>query len=195
MNPKIEGIFEEIKAHPDNSAYTALGCRPLFAADEKARIVVVGHAPGRITQQIGVPWSDASGRKLMGWLGLSEAEFRDSKRIAQLPMDFYYQGKGKSGDLPPRKGFAPLWHPRLLELMPEVRLFILVGAYAQAYYLGKEKKRTLTQTVRAFDDYLPKYFPIVHPSPLNLRWLSRNPWFESEVLPRLREQVRLVLNG
>lgn len=195
MNEEIRRIREEIMAHQDNQAYGERGWQPLFAADERARIVVVGHAPGRRTQELGIPWSDASGRKLMDWLGLDEAEFRDGARVSQLPMDFYYQGKGKSGDLPPRKGFAPLWHQRLLAQMPLIRLTVLIGAYAQAYYLGARRKGSLTATVRAFGEYLPDFFPLVHPSPLNFRWQARNPWFEHEVIPRLRERVREVLEG
>lgn len=188
MEQAFQLIARDIMSHPDNRAYTEKGWKPLFAASEQARIVLVGHAPGRKTQDIGIPWSDASGLKLMDWLGLDETTFR-SDAIAQLPMDFYYQGKGKSGDLPPRKDFAPLWHPRLLALMPQVKLFVLIGAYAQAYYLGKDKGRTLTDTVRAFETYLPRFFPLVHPSPLNFRWQAKNPWFEKEVLPRLKETV------
>ncbi len=194
MEQAFQLIARDIMSHPDNCAYTAQGWKPLFAASEQARIVLVGHAPGRKTQDIGIPWSDASGLKLMDWLGLDEATFR-SDAIAQLPMDFYYQGKGKSGDLPPRKDFASLWHPRLLALMPQVKLFVLIGAYAQAYYLGNDKGRTLTDTVRAFETYLPRFFPLVHPSPLNFRWQAKNPWFEKEVLPRLRETVQTALRS
>lgn len=192
MTESFLRIKQEIMAHPDNRAYTDQGWEPLFAGSSNAKIVIVGHAPGRKTQSAGLPWRDVSGDKLKTWLGLDESEFR-SESIAQLPMDFYFQGKGKSGDLPPRKGFAPLWHPKLLKLMPDVCLFILVGAYAQGYYLGDIKKRTLAQTVRAYSDYLPKYFPIVHPSPLNIGWLKQNPWFESDVLPALKAWVRTVL--
>lgn len=192
MTESFLKIKKEIMAHPDNRAYTEQGWEPLFAASTHSKIVIVGHAPGRKTQSAGLPWRDVSGDKLKTWLGLDEREFR-SEEIAQLPMDFYFQGKGKSGDLPPRKGFAPLWHPKLLKLMPQVRLFILVGAYAQGYYLAEQKKKTLAQTVHAYSEYLPKYFPIVHPSPLNLGWLKQNPWFESDVLPALKTQVQFEL--
>lgn len=194
MTESFLKIKEEIMAHPDNRVFTDQGWEPLFAGSSCSKIVIVGHAPGRKTQNAGLPWKDVSGDKLKVWLGLDESEFR-SESVAQLPMDFYYQGKGKSGDLPPRKSFAPLWHPRLLKLMPGVRLFVLVGAYAQGYYLGKQKKGTLAQTVQAYSDYLPRYFPIVHPSPLNLGWLSQNPWFESDVLPALKAQVQSALKA
>ncbi|NLM85769.1 MAG: uracil-DNA glycosylase family protein [Clostridiales bacterium] len=193
MQKQFEAIRQRIARDESNAAFTKLGYQPLFTAGEKARIVVVGHAPGRKTQELGIPWQDASGLKLMDWLGVTEEQFRDTRQFAQLPMDFYYQGKGKSGDNPPRKGFAPRWHPLLLKLMPEVRLFVLIGAYAQAYYLGDRRQRNLTETVRAYANYLPGFFPLVHPSPLNFRWQGKNPWFEQEVLPALKTSVRAAL--
>lgn len=165
-----------------------MGYRPLFSASTSAKIAIIGQAPGIRAQTSNKPWDDASGLKLISWLGVSEAEFRDERLFAHVPMDFYYPGKGASGDLPPRKAFAPLWHPRLFELMPEVRLMVLVGRYAQKYYLSNGQ-RTLTDTVQNYNEYLPRYFPIVHPSPLNFRWHARNPWFEDEVVPVLKRQV------
>lgn len=194
MADSIESIRQAIADHPSNQALKAQGYAPLFAAGSKARIVVIGHAPGIKTQMLGIPWSDASGQRLLDWMGISEATFRDTNLIAQIPMDFYYQGKGKSGDLPPRKDFAPLWHPRLFALMPDIRLKLLVGQYAQRYYLGKLARKNLTQTVQAYQDYLPDYFPIVHPSPLNFRWLMKNPWFEADLLPHLRQAVAQALS-
>lgn len=141
-----------------------------------------------------IPWGDKSGEKLREWLGVSDDEFYDEKIISLLPMDFYYPGKGKSGDLPPRKDFAGVWHPRILMQMPNVKLIILVGQYAQKYYLGEAAKRNLTETVRTYGDYLPEYFPIVHPSPLNFRWFKKNPWFENEVIPELQAQLSNVLD-
>lgn len=193
MADSFQQIREDIIRHPDNQHFTEKGWLPLFEAGADSRIIIVGHAPGRIAQQTGIAWDDASGQRLMDWLGISEETFRDTTKIALIPMDFYYQGKGKSGDNPPRKAFAPLWHPRLLALMPKVSLFILPGAYAQAYYLGKQRKRNLTETVRAISDYLPRFFPLVHPSPLNFRWQAKNPWFETEVLPRLKKRVQAAL--
>lgn len=195
MSKQIEAIRQAIATHESNAAFLKLGYQPLFAAGEKAKIVVVGHAPGQKTQALGIAWQDASGQKLMDWLGVTEQQFRNTDQFAQLPMDFYYQGKGKSGDNPPRKDFAPLWHPQLLALMPDVRLYVLVGAYAQQYYLGDKRKKNLTETVRAFEEYLPRFFPLVHPSPLNFRWQNKNPWFETDVLPRLKERVREALKG
>lgn len=110
-------------------------------------------------------------------------------------MDFYYPGKGKSGDLPPRKAFAPKWHPRILARMPAVRLTVLIGKYAQEHYLADRVARNLTETVRSWRDFLPDFFPIVHPSPLNFRWQAKNPWFSSEAVPELRRRVAEILEA
>lgn len=195
MNREIERIKARIMADAGNAAYTAQGLNPLFAADPRARVLVVGQAPGIKTQALGLPWHDKSGAKLRDWLGVNEAVFFDSGLFAQLPMDFYYPGKGKSGDLPPRRGFAASWHPQLLDCMPDVRLTLLIGSYAQAYYLGARRKASLTETVRAFHEYLPEFFPLVHPSPLNFRWQANNPWFEQEVLPQLKAAVKSALEA
>jgi uracil-DNA glycosylase len=186
-------IRQAIIADADNAAFGDQGWLPLYAAGARARIAVVGQAPGRLAQESGIAWNDASGRTLIEWLGITDAEFRDPDRVALLPMDFFYPGKGKSGDLPPRKGFAERWHPPLLELMPELRLTLLIGSYAQAHYLRERAARTLTATVRAYEEYLPGYLPLVHPSPLNFRWQARNPWFLEELVPVLRERVAEAL--
>lgn len=106
-----------------------------------------------------------------------------------MPMDFYYPGKGKTGDLPPRKFIASEYHQMIRSLMPNIQLTILVGKYAIDYYLKGRKYKNLTETVRHYDEYLPEYFPIVHPSPLNFRWQKNNPWFEAEVVPLLKESI------
>lgn len=193
MNRQIEQIRCEIMHHESNGAFAGCGYKPLFVADERAKIVIVGHAPGIKAQEREKAWADASGERLMKWLGISEEIFRDKTKIAILPMDFYYQGKGKAGDLPPRKDFAPLWHAPILACMPQAELFVLAGRYAHQYYLANICKHNLTETVRAYGEYLPKYFPIVHPSPLNFRWLMKNPWFEKEVVNDLQHHIRCVL--
>jgi len=152
----------------------------------------VSQAPGRRAQETGIPWNDPSGVRLRSWLGMTGAEFYDPANLAILPMDFYYPGKAASGDVPPRTGFAELWHPRIREQLADVRLTILVGAYAQRHYLGRRRERTLTDTVRVAGSYLP-FYPIVHPSPLTQGWRIRNPWFEEETTPRLAELVREAL--
>ncbi len=195
MTEKFEAIRIEIAHHPSNKSLLDLSYHPLFAAGEKARIIVIGQAPGVKAQTSGLAWDDASGQRLMQWMGIDEDTFRDVEKIAHIPMDFYYPGKGKSGDLPPRRTFAPLWHQRLLDLMPDVRLTLLVGQYAQKYYLGRAARSNLTQTVQNYHEYLPLYFPIVHPSPLNFRWLDKNPCFEKELLQVLKDRVKRVLEG
>lgn len=185
----FEKIKQEIMADPMNEAYTKIGIPPLFKAYADARIAIVGQAPGRKAEATGLFWNDLSGDRLREWMGVSREIFYSTNRIAQLPMDFYYPGKAKTGDAPPRKGFAEKWHPRLLDEMPKIESIILIGSYAQKYYLNKRREKSLTETVRNFQKYLPEYFPLVHPSPLNLGWLKQNPWFEKDVLPVLKEIV------
>lgn len=156
--------------------------------------MIVGQAPGRKVQETGIPWNDPSGDRLRDWLQLSRDEFYDESRIAIIPTGFCYPGKAKSGDAPPRPECAPLWHPLLRAALPEVKLTLLVGSYAQAYYLGKRSKGSLSDTVRAFKEYLPEFFPLPHPSPRNRLWLRQRPWFDTEVLPALRERVNRILN-
>ena len=189
----FEKIKEEIMADTMNVSYTNRGIAPLFKASVDARIVIVGQAPGRKAEETQMFWNDLSGDRLREWMGISRQVFYESDRIAHLPMDFYYPGKAKQGDLPPRKGFAEKWHPLLLEEMPYIETILLVGNYAQKYYLGKSREKNLTETVRNYRNYLPKYLPLVHPSPLNIGWFKRNPWFESEVLSVLKEIVRDAL--
>jgi len=185
----FEKIKQEIIADPMNESYTKMGIPPLFKASVDARIVIVGQAPGRKAEATQLFWNDLSGDRLREWMGVSRETFYNTDRIAHLPMDFYYPGKAKNGDVPPRKGFAEKWHPCLLDEMPNIETIILIGSYAQKYYLNKRLEKSLTETVRNFQKYLPEYFPLVHPSPLNLGWLKKNSWFEMDVLPVLKEIV------
>ncbi len=189
MEDQFQKIFEEIKADPMNQEYTKKGIDPLYYADADARILIVGQAPGRVAQDTQIVWNDKSGDRLRDWMGVSHDEFYHSGKIAVLPMDFYFPGKGKSGDLPPRKGFAEKWHSRLLEAMPNLKLTLLVGSYATKHYLHLKSSAKLTDVVHNYQDYLPQYFPLVHPSPRNQLWMSRNPWFEEEVLPDLKHRI------
>ena len=195
MKDEFLNIWHEIAEHESNEDHKTRGYLPLFAASSQSKIIVVGQAPGIRAQESGLPWNDASGQRLMKWLGVSEEQFRDPTLFAHIPMDFYYPGKGKSGDLPPRKTFAPLWHTRLREYMPEVKLTILIGKYAQHYYLPNNVHSNLTETVRSYEDFLPDYFPLVHPSPLNFRWFTRNEWFEKEVVPELQKVVLEIIRN
>lgn len=194
MSPdELSVIRAEIAADPANAGQAALGWEPLFTASPSSRIVIIGQAPGRRAQASGIPWDDPSGVKLRDWLGVTPEQFYDPGVISLMPMDFYYPGKGKGGDLPPRRDFAPKWHPRILAEMHEVRLTVILGAYALKYVLGRRAKSNLTETVRTFRDYGPEVIPLVHPSPLNFRWQANNPWFEEDVIPALRELVRSAL--
>lgn len=191
----FEKIKQEIIADPMNKSYTAKGIPPLFKASSDARIVIVGQAPGRKAEATRLFWNDLSGDRLREWMGLSREEFYNTDRIAHLPMDFYYPGKAGNGDAPPRKGFAEKWHPLILKEMPYTETIILVGSYAQKYYLDNRRERNLTETVRNFRKYLPGYLPLVHPSPLNIGWFKRNPWFENELLPVLRDIVKRAVQA
>lgn len=189
----LQKIHRAIVNDPTNHQAKVAGWRPLYTASEQSRIVIIGQAPGRRAQESGVPWQDASGIKLRTWLGVTEDQFYNSGLIALMPMDFYYPGKAAHGDLPPRKDFAPKWHPQLLASMPYIKLIILIGTYAQKHYLQANAKPNLTLTVQAYRDYLPTYFPLVHPSPLNFRWQSKNPWFETDLVPVLQKTVAKIL--
>lgn len=193
MADVFDAIFQEICDDPMNAEMKAKGYVPVYTAGAKAKIVIVGQAPGRRAQESLKPWNDVSGQLLRTWLGVTDEQFYDPNVVALIPMDFYYPGKGAHGDLPPRKGFAEKWHPQLLAHMPDVKLTILIGAYAQKYYFGNRAERNLTETVRAYEAYLPEYFPLVHPSPLNFRWRAKNPWFEAEVVPEVRRRVGEII--
>lgn len=195
MRNKFELLRQEIINHEENTEMLLKGYEPLYSASEKSKIVVIGQAPGSRAQTTGVPWNDKSGETLREWLGVSKEVFYNPDQISLIPMDFYYPGKGTHGDLPPRKDFAAKWHSQLFDLMPNIRLKVLVGSYAQNYYLGKSKKVNLTETVKAHKQYLPEFFPIVHPSPLNFRWQSKNPWFKDQVVEELRKQVKNILEN
>ena len=190
----LEEITKAIMADPQNKAFTEQGIKPLFAAPNNARINIVGQAPGLKTQQAGLYWKDKSGDRLREWLGVDEATFYQSGYFAVLPMDFYFPGHGKSGDLPPRKGFADKWHQPILELLPDIKLTILIGQYAQKYYLHQKGNVKLTETVQRYKNYLPDFFPLVHPSPRNQIWMAKNPWFEAEVVPDLQALVQKIIH-
>lgn len=171
-----------------------LGPRPVLAASSTARMLIVGQAPGTKVHQTGIPWNDPSGNRLREWLEIDRDLFYDESKIAIVPMGFCYPGKGKSGDLPPRKECAEKWHASVLEKMPNLELILLIGQYAQAYYLGDKRYRTLTDTVAHWKEYLPLYMPLPHPSPRNRYWLSKNQWFERDVVPVLKNKVHELFN-
>lgn len=168
---------------------------PVVSASKKSKIIIVGQAPGTKVHLSGIPWDDASGRQLRKWLGVTDDVFYQEDLFGIIPMGFCYPGKGKTGDLPPRKECAPQWHDMLFNKMNEVELVLLIGMYAQNYYLKKTAKRTLTETVNNYKEYLPKYFVLPHPSPRNRFWLTKNKWFEKDVVPQLKEKVQQILGG
>ncbi|HFI0695618.1 TPA: uracil-DNA glycosylase family protein [Streptococcus suis] len=189
---ELAEIEQAIMKDAANQAFTNKGIKPLFQAPSTAKILIIGQAPGLKTQEKGRLFDDASGENLRKWLGVNRQTFYDSGYFAILPMDFYYPGKGKSGDLPPRKDFAPKWHQLILDQLPELELTLLIGQYAQDYYLEKSQ-RNLTERVEHADDYLPTYFPLPHPSPRNNIWQAKNPWFQAEIIPQLQKIIVKIL--
>lgn len=168
--------------------------RPLLAGSASSRIVIIGQAPGRIAHESGIPWNDASGKRLREWLGVTDAQFYDESLIALVPMGFCYPGKSKGGDMAPRPECAPLWHPQILPKLKSVELTVYVGNYPFARYLT-DIAENLTEGVRAAKTLLPKRILLPHPSPRNQLWIAKNPWFARDVLPALRRRVKSVLAG
>lgn len=185
----MQHLLTEIRNCEVCKKHLPLGPRPIVSAHVDSKSAIIGQAPGSKVHATGVPWDDPSGKQLRKWLGVTDEQFYDEKLFALIPMGFCYPGKGKSGDLPPRPECEPLWHQKLLQQMPNLKFSILIGQYAQNHYLGSRRERTLTETVRNFKNYLPDYFVLPHPSPRNRFWLTKNPWFDKEVLPELRGLV------
>jgi uracil-DNA glycosylase len=186
----LDALLADIRACRLCEAQLPLGPRPVLRASATSRLLIVGQAPGTKVHASGIPWDDASGKRLREWLEMDTDTFYDASRIAIVPMGFCYPGKSGAGDAPPRPECRATWHPRLLPMLHNVRLTLLIGQYAQAYFLGERRKATLTDTVRAWRDYMPEYLPLPHPSPRNIGWFKANPWFERDVVPVLRERVR-----
>lgn len=184
-------LLRQVRACMLCASVLPLGPRPVVQAHRDARLLIIGQAPGRKVHDTGIPWNDASGQRLREWLGISGEAFYDPHRVAIVPMGLCYPGRGASGDAPPRPECAPRWHGEIIHRLPAVRLTLLIGQYAQAFYLGSRRKRTLSDTVHAWREYLPSgYLPLVHPSPRNQGWLRHHPWFEAELLPQLRGIIR-----
>ena len=189
----MDALLAEVRACRACAVHLPLGPRPVVQAGASARLLLVGQAPSLTVHKTGVPWDDKSGEQLRRWLGVDRAVFYDPARIALMPMGYCYPGRGTSGDLPPRRECAALWHDKLLAQMPHIELTLLIGQYAQRHFLGKTARANVTDTVEAFADYAPRFIPLPHPSPRNTGWLKHHPWFESDVLPVLRERVRHAL--
>lgn len=183
----------EIRACSLCAAHLPLGPRPVFQISPTARILIAGQAPGSKVHASGIPFDDASGDRLLDWLGLDRKIFYDASRVAILPMGFCYPGTGKSGDLPPRPECAALWRKKVLDELSAVKLTLVIGQYALAWHLGPRAKATLTETVQAWREFSPKLWPLPHPSPRNNIWLKRNPFFSRDLLPELQKQVVTAL--
>ncbi|HHX80350.1 MAG TPA: uracil-DNA glycosylase family protein [Acholeplasmataceae bacterium] len=194
MSNEFNKIYNEIINDSSNLKFIYKGWQPIYTVSKQSKIVIIGQAPGVKAQESGIAWNDLSGNKLRDWLGVTREEFYDTTKFALIPMDFYYPGQGKTGDLPPRRDFAEKWHKRILNELDELRLIILIGQYSQNYYLKDRGKKNLTETVKAYNEYLPLYFPLAHPSPRNIRWQIKNPWFENQVIPELKALVKSILN-
>lgn len=187
-------LLGQIRNCKECEKHLEFGANPIIAASSKSKLIIIGQAPGRIVHNTGIPWNDKSGDNLRNWLGIDKPTFYNADIIALMPMGFCYPGTGKTGDLPPRPECAPLWHDKVLALMPKAKLVLLIGQYAQNYYLGDKAQNTLTETVHHFKTYLPKYFPLPHPSPRNNIWQAKNEWFGREVLPELKKKIQNILS-
>jgi uracil-DNA glycosylase len=191
---KMDEILSEIRNCIACKAFLPNVPRPIIQASSVSKIVIIGQAPGQKVQNSGIPWDDASGNNLRQWLGVDKQTFYNEKIFALMPMGFCFPGSGKSGDLPPRPECAPLWHQEVLNSMTGIRLTLLIGQYAQNYYLKDSAKITLTETVKNYNEYLPKQIPLPHPSPRNNIWQKKNKWFKESLLQVLQEKVRSILD-
>ncbi|EGQ9313200.1 uracil-DNA glycosylase family protein [Vibrio vulnificus] len=189
----LELLLTQIRACQVCASALPLGANPVVQAHSEAKILIIGQAPGTKVHHTSIPWNDASGNRLRAWLDIEKQTFYNPKQIAIMPMGFCYPGQGQSGDLPPRKECAPLWHEALLKHLPNIELTLLIGQYAQNRYLSN-KPKTLTETVQNWQAWLPDYLPLPHPSPRNTLWLRKNPWFEEQTVPYLRQQVHQRLS-
>lgn len=188
----MNALMSEIKDCKTCLPYLQHGVNPVVSASRDSKIIIIGQAPGSVVHRTGIPWDDKSGERLRSWLGVSKEAFYDDKLFALIPMGFCYPGKGKSGDLPPRPECAPQWHDLVLEQIQEKALIVLIGNYAQNYYLKKSAKNNLTNTVKHYAEYLPQYLPLPHPSPRNNIWLKKNEWFERLVIPELQRITKRI---
>lgn len=192
LNQGLSALLTEIRACRSCEAHLPLGPRPVLRAHQAAKLLIVGQAPGTKVHATGIPWNDPSGDRLRLWLNMDRQAFYDETKIAIIPMGYCYPGRNKTGDLPPRKECAALWLDKLLAQLPNIQTTLLVGQYAQAHYLSDQRQATLTATVKAWQNYYPRYIPLPHPSPRNNIWLRKNPWFELEVIPVLQELMKQI---
>lgn len=191
----LDSLLHSVQGCRVCAAHLPLGPRPVLQAGTTARILIVGQAPGARVHASGIPWSDASGERLRRWMAIDAGVFYDEHKVAIMPMGFCYPGRAASGDLPPRRECAPLWHSRLLAHMPQIELTLLIGGHAQARFLCDVGHSSVTATTRDWRAQAPRIIPLPHPSPRNVAWFKANPWFEVDVLPVLRQTVRRLLGA
>lgn len=191
----MNNLQNDIKNCTICEAFLPHGVNPVLQWSKNSKIAIIGQAPGSVVHQTGIPWDDKSGDRLREWLGVTPEEFYNEDFLALIPMGFCYPGKGKSGDLPPRKECAPKWHSAIFQELDHLELILLVGTFAQNYYLKDRMEKTLTETVFNFENYGPLYLPLPHPSPRNNIWLKKNPWFTHQLLPFLKERIDLFRKG
>lgn len=189
----LDSLLTEVRACKICEAFIPAP-RPVLRASLSARLAVIGQAPGTRVHASGIPWDDASGRRLREWMGISDAEFYDASVVAIVPMGFCYPGKGKSGDLPPRPECASTWHKSIFDQLPNIRCTLLIGQYAQKHYLPLDYK-TLTDRVRDWQKFAPSNYVLPHPSPRNQLWLRKNPWLEQDAIPQLQNTVLTILQS
>lgn len=190
--PSLAALLDAVRNCRACEAHLPLGPRPVLRAGVTARILVVGQAPGLRVHTSGIPWDDLSGERLRAWMGVGKDGFYDEARIAIIPMGYCYPGRGAGGDMPPRRECATLWLDQLLARLPRIELTLLIGQYAQRHFLGSRHKQSLTETVRAWREYAPRYMPLPHPSPRNQPWFKRHPWFERQLVPELRARIKAL---
>ncbi len=197
MNLEVDlaSLLKQVRSCRLCESHLPLGPRPILRASATSRLLIVGQAPGRRVHETGIPWNDPSGDRLRDWLQLTRDQFYDDRRIAIIPTGLCYPGKapGRGGDLPPRPECAPLWHPPLRAALPCIQLTLLIGRHAMEFYLGSRCAPSLAETVAHWRKFLPEFLPLPHPSPRNLNWFKKHPWFEAEILPALRREVRALL--
>lgn len=187
----LSSTLREVRACQICSVHLPFGPRPVLQLTSTARLLIIGQAPGNKVHESGIPWNDASGERLREWLKIDRSVFYDAARVAIVPMAFCYPGaSGSGGDNPPRPECAPRWHERLLKHLPDHHLTLLVGQYAQRYYLGSARKHTMTETIKSFSEYAPQFFALPHPSWRSAIWMEKHPWFEKTVVPALRKAVQ-----
>lgn len=193
MQQSFDQILTDIRACRICEAELPEGPRPVVRASRTAKILIVGQAPGRRVHETGIPFNDPSGDRLRDWMGIDRDAFYDESRVNILPMGFCYPGTGKSGDLPPRPECASHWRQKLMSELGKIEFTLIIGQYAMDWHLKEKKKKTVTETVKSYEEFWPDHAVLPHPSPRNNIWLKRNPWFEEEIIPRIQARIRTLL--